>query len=175
MSSNVTGVYSEIDPQELQHPTLAFLKAYWLRCRGARLMPSRADITPSDMKEHLGWVLLLDVLPGADDFRFRTVGTRVTEYFLQDATGKTVREAFERYGEDTVNAVLATHRKVAREGIVLRVYGGAELFGRAFLDFEAVYLPLSEDGVTVNMILSGFTFDRSALLKARTRKTEGQS
>ncbi len=172
MSSGVTGVISEIDPHSLQHPTLAFLKDYWLRCRGARAMPSRADINPSDMKEHLGWVLLMDVLPGADDFRFRTVGTRVAEYFLQDATGTTVKEAFGRYGADTVNAVLATHRKVAREGVVLRVHGGAGLFGRAFLDFDAVYMPLSVDGTTVNMILSGFTFDRSALLTARARKLD---
>ncbi len=170
MSSGVTGVTSEIDPHHLPHPTLAFLKAYWLHRRGTRPMPARADINPSDMKEHLGWVLLLDVLPGAEDFRFRTVGTRVTEYFLQDATGKTVKEAFAPYGEDTIKAVLATHRKVAREGVVLRVHGGAGLFGRAFLDFDAIYLPLSEDGATVNMILSGFTFDRSALLTARARK-----
>ncbi len=172
MPSDVTGVHSEIDPQNRQHPTLAFLRNYWDRCRGNRAMPSRADISPSDMKEHLGWVLLLDVLPGAEDFRFRTVGTRVTEYFLQDATGKTIKEAFAPFGEDTVKAVLATHRKVAREGIVLRVYGGASLFGRAFLDFDAIYLPLSEDGATVNMILSGFTFDRSALLKARGPRPE---
>lgn len=168
MSANVTGVQTEIDPPHLQHPVLAFLKSYWDKKRGGRNMPSRADIRPSEMKEHLGWILLLDVLDGGVDFRFRTVGTRIAEYFLMDATGKTVTEAFAPYGEAAAKAVLATHRKVAREGVVVRAYGGAGVFGREFLDFDAIYLPLSEGGKAVNMILSGFTFDVSALLKARS-------
>lgn len=175
MSSNVTGVHTEIDPQKLQNPVLAFLKDYWDKKRDGRAMPARADIRPSEMKEHLGWIMLLDVLPGAADFRFRTVGTRVTEYFLTDATGKTVMEAFARNGDDAVKAVLATHSKVAREAVVLRVHGGAGMFGRAFLDFDALYLPLSDVGTSVNMILSAFTFDLSALLKARVAKPPGRS
>lgn len=168
MSSGATGIHTEIDPQKLQNPVLAFLKTYWDRKRGKRAMPARADIRPPEMKEHLGWIILLDVLPGAEDFRFRTVGTRVTEYFLTDATGKTVTEAFARYGDDAVKAVLATHRKVARDGVAVRVHGGAGLFDRAFLDFDALYLPLSDDGISVNMILSAFTFDLSELLKVRS-------
>ena len=173
MTSSMVGVQSEIDPRILKHPTLASVRAYWDRQRGERAMPARSDIHPLGMKEHLGWIMLLDVLPAAADFRFRTVGTRVTEYFLHDATGKTVTEAFGRYGDAAVKAVLSTHRKVAREGVVLRIYGGAALFGRAFLDFDAIYLPLSEDGAAVNMILSVFTFDQSALLKARGEKPSG--
>lgn len=170
MSSNATGVQTEIDPKHLKNPALVFLKHYWERKRGTRTMPARADIRPSEMKEHLGWIMLLDVMPEALDFRFRTVGTRVTEYFLTQATGKTLTESFARYGEDAMKAVLATHRKVAREAVSLRVHGGAGLFGRAFLDFDALYLPLSDDGVSVNMILSAFTFDQSELLKVRTGK-----
>lgn len=167
MSSGATGVHTEIDPQNLQNPVLAFLKDYWDRKRGKRAMPARGDIRPSEMKEHLRWIILLDVLPGAEDFRLRTVGTRVTEYFLTDSTGKTVTDAFARYGDDAVRAILATHRKVARDAVALRVYGGAGMFGRAFLDFDALYLPLSGDGTSVNMILSAFTFDLSELLKVR--------
>lgn len=167
MAENVTGVRTEIDPKHLSNPTLAFLRSYWDEKRGSRAMPSRSNIRPSEMKEHLRWILLLDVLDDGEDFRFRTVGTRVSEYFLMDATGKTVREALARYGEDVVGPVLGTHRKVAREAVALRVYGGAGLFGRAFLDFDSLFLPLSADGKAVNMILAGFTFDQSALLRAR--------
>jgi hypothetical protein len=167
MAENVTGVRTEFDPKKFTNPTLAFLRAYWDEKRGQRSMPSRSDIRPSEMKEHLGWILLLDVLDGGEDFRFRTVGTRVSEYFLMDGTGKTLSEAFAPYGEAAVAAVLATHRKVACDAVVLRAHGRADLFGRAFLDFDALYLPLSADGQAVNMILSGFTFDLSALLKVR--------
>lgn len=172
MRENVTGVQTELDPKHFTHPTLSFLRAYWDEKRGTRTMPSRSDIRPSEMKEHLGYILLLDVLDGGEDFRFRTVGARVSDYFLMDGIGKTVSEGFAAYGEAAVAAVLATHRKVAREGVALRAHGGAGLFGRAFLDFDALYLPLSADGQTVNMILSGFTFDMSALLKARSDKPD---
>jgi hypothetical protein len=166
MSSRL-GISVEIDPQHLEHPALKFLKTYWDAKRGIRAMPARADINPADMKEHLGWIMLLDVLPDFSDFRFRTIGTRVTQYFLADSTGKTVGEAFGSYGEDIVGEVLAVFRKAAEEKSVTRAYGGAGWLGRSFLDFDTLFLPLSDDGATANMILGAFTFDVSKLLQSR--------
>jgi hypothetical protein len=162
-----SNVQSEINPQELRNPILAFLKQYWEDKRGQRAMPSRADIKPAEMKEYLGWIILVDALPAFDDFRFRMIGTRVSQYFLADATGQTMREAFAAYGDQVTRRVIATHRKSARDHVVVRAYGGAGWLGRSFLDFDAIYLPLSDDGATVNMILSAFTFDAAALIKAR--------
>jgi hypothetical protein len=167
MSSRLSGVSSEVDPQHLEHPVLAFLKDYWERKRAGRAMPARADIRPAEMKEHLGWVILVDVFPDLSDFRYRMIGSRVTQYFLQDSTGKTVSEAFASSGEAAVKAALAVHRKSARDRVVLRSHGGAGWLDRSFLDFDAIYLPLSDDGTNVNMILSAFTFDQAALLKSR--------
>jgi hypothetical protein len=169
MSPRLSGVSSEVDPQHLEHPVLSFLKDYWDQKRAGRAMPSRADIHPAEMKEHLGWIILVDVLADFSDFRYRMIGSRVTQYFLQDSTGKSVSEAFAASGEAVVNGVLAVHRKCARDRVVLRSHGGAGWLGRSFLDFDALYLPLSDDGTTANMILSAFTFDRAALLKARDR------
>ncbi|HTQ14536.1 MAG TPA: PAS domain-containing protein [Rhizomicrobium sp.] len=163
----MSGVSSEADPQILEHPVLRFLRDYWEAKRAGRKMPARADIRPSEMKEHLGWVILVDALADFADFRYRMIGSRVSQYFLQDSTGRTVREAFAPYGEAAVNAVVAVHRKCARDQVVLRSFGGAGWLGRSFLDFDSLYLPLSEDGVTVNMILSCFTFDQAALIRAR--------
>jgi hypothetical protein len=167
MSPRLSGVSSEIDPQHLEHPTLSFLKDYWERKRAGRAMPARADIRPAEMKEHLGWIVLLDALPDLADFRYRMIGSRVAQYFLTDSTGKTISEAFAPYGEAAVSAVLAVHRKSARDRVAVRSHGGAGWLGRSFLDFDSLYLPLSDDGVTVNMVLSAFTFDQAALLKAR--------
>ena len=167
MSGRLSGIHNEIDPLNLQHPTLAFLKNYWDLKRGGRKMPTRADIKPVDMKEHLGWIILLDVLPEFSDFRYRTIGTRVTQYFLADPTGKTLSESFSAYGDAAVNGVLAVHRKAAKDQVAVRAYGGAGWIGRSFLDFDALFLPLSNDGVTVDMILSAFTFDLAQLLRAR--------
>jgi len=167
MAPRVTGVLAEIDPQNLTHPVLAFLRKYWESKRMGRAMPSRADIKPAEMKEHLGWVILVDVLPDYSDFRYRTIGTRVNQYFLNDGTGQLVSEAFARYGIGVIKAVQAIHRKCARDAVVMRSHGGAGWLGREFLDFDAIYLPLSDDGAHVNMILSAFTFDPSKTVSAR--------
>ena len=160
-------IQSEINPARLQNPVLSFLRQYWEDKRGQRVMPSRADIRPAEMKEYLGWIILIDVLPSFDDFRFRMIGTRVSQYFLADATGQTMRDAFAAYGDAVINGVIATHKKTARDRVVVRAHGGAGWLGRSFLDFDAIYLPLSDDGVNVNMILSAFTFDAAELIKAR--------
>jgi hypothetical protein len=167
IAARTSPVQSEIDPKELRNPILAFLRQYWELKRGPRAMPARADIKPSEMKEYLGWIILIDVLPAFDDFRFRMIGTRVSQYFLADATGQTMREALAAYGDQVINGVIATHKKTARDRVVVRAHGGAGWLGRSFLDFDAIYLPLSDDGESVNMILSAFTFDAAALIKAR--------
>src|SRR5690348_16042599 len=64
------------------------LKAYWDRKRGARAMPLPKDIAPLELREHLGSLILIDVLPGAVDFRMRLVGTIITAAYGRDSTGK---------------------------------------------------------------------------------------
>ncbi|HUD50209.1 PAS domain-containing protein [Parvibaculum sp.] len=150
---------TEVDPQRLGHPSLAAVKAYWDEKRGARPMPSRADIDPVDLREHLGWIMLLDVIGDYDDFRFRLIGTKVTRYFFVEATGKTVREAFAPFGVGIVAGVLAVYRKAARDCVPVRAFGDAGWLGRDYYDFDALYLPLSDDGATANKVLSVFTFD----------------
>ncbi|HWU27272.1 MAG TPA: PAS domain-containing protein [Rhizomicrobium sp.] len=167
MLGRLSGVQSEVDPQNLQHPVLAFLKRYWDLKRGPRIMPSRADIRPSEMKEHLGWIVMLDALPDFSDFRYRTIGTRVTQYFLSDSTGKTITEAFQSYGPAAVDCFLWTHRQAAQARVGVRVFGDASWLGRSFLDFDALVLPLSDDGNVANKILSAFIFDVSAQLQVR--------
>jgi hypothetical protein len=165
MSARVSGVFTEINPIELVNPTLMFLKTYWDQKRGARPMPSRAEIKPAEMKQHLGNVVLVDVLPDFADFRYRTIGTRVSGYFAPDSTGKKITEIFQPFGETVVKAMLAPYRKTARDQVVVHAWGAADWVGKAFLDFESLYLPLSDDGVTANMVLSAIVFELAAPLK----------
>lgn len=167
MTERLTGVGTEIDPGELEHPTLAFLRSYWDVKRAGRVMPSRADIRPSELREHLGWVLMIEALPGLTDFRYKLIGTLVTNYFLTDATGKTVREAFAEHGPVAIKAVQALLRRTVREKRPIRAFGDANWIAPGFEEFDAIYLPLSDDGETVNMILHGFVFDRPKVMMAR--------
>ena len=166
MSARLSGVVTDINPAQLTNPTLAFLKDYWEQKRSARPMPSRADIKPQEMKQHLGWVVLVDVLPNFTDFRYRTIGTNITRYVLADATGKTVREVFARYGEAAVNGVISAYRKCARDQVIVHSYGPAGWLDHDFLDFDSLYLPLSDDGKTVNMVLAAVLFEPAGTVKS---------
>ncbi|HEV2560979.1 MAG TPA: PAS domain-containing protein [Rhizomicrobium sp.] len=167
MADRLISVGSEINPINLEHPTLAFLRSYWDVKRGARAMPSRNDIRPSELREHLGWVNMAEVLPGFVDFRFRLIGTLVTQYFLRDATGKTVTEAFAPGGDGAIKGVKAIFRKTARDKVVMRVFGDAGWIASGYEQFDSIYLPLSDDGENVNLVLNAFVFDRPRVLMAR--------
>ena len=167
MADNPLDTIAEENPAAFGHPATVFLRDYWQHKRGGRAMPARADISPAELKEHLGWVMILDVLPGARDFRYRLIGTLVTQYFSADATGKTVMEAFEPNGVAVAKAVNSVFRKCARDKVVMRTAGNANWLSEGMEEFEAIYLPLSDDGETVTHILHAFVCDREKMLLAR--------
>ncbi len=68
-------------------------------------------------------------------------------------------EAFAPFGPGVVNGVLAVYRKTARDGIPVRAFRDAGWLGRDYYDFDALYLPLSDDGLKANKVLCVFTFD----------------
>lgn len=158
------------NPQHLDNPILDGVLDYWNRRRGARPMPSRAEIRPGDLKAHLGWLCFIEALPEFDDFRFRLVGSRVADYFLSEATGLTVREAYgtAKAERSATDAVLWILRTTCTRRVPMRVTGGGgEWRDHLFPDYDALYLPLSQNGVTANMVMCGFTFNYQAYLKTR--------
>src|SRR5690606_7819246 len=86
-------------------------------------------------------------------------GTKVAHYFGADGTGKTISEAFAPLGEAAASAIRDIHRKTALERKPIYVRGETAWLAGGFDCFDSLYLPLSDDGETVNMILSAFTFD----------------
>ncbi|HEY2034603.1 MAG TPA: PAS domain-containing protein [Rhizomicrobium sp.] len=167
MTERLQNVGTEINPTALENETLAFLLRYWNEKRGGRAMPSRADIKASELKEHLGWIMLMEVLPGFVDFRYKLIGTLVTQYFLGDSTGLTVTEAFSKEKNGSGKGVAAMFRKCARDRCIVRSFGNAGWLGRGFEEFDCLSLPLSDDGESVNMILHAFVFDKSSVLLSR--------
>ena len=173
MRKHPGGVTTVINPTTLAHPALAFLRDYWNGKRGVRAMPSRIDIKPIELRDYLGWVMLVDVAADLNEFRYRLVGTLVTTYFMQDGTGKTVGEL---YPEDSIaRGVRSLFRKCARDRVVVHAFGDARWLGPHFEDFEALYLPLSEGGEAVDMILHAFVFDRTSVVRSRQSARWGAS
>jgi hypothetical protein len=167
MAERLDNVGTEINPAAFENETLAFLHRYWNAKRGTRTMPSRADVKASELKEHLGWIMIMEVLPDCVDFRYKLIGTLVTQYFLGDSTGLTVTEAFAKEKNSSGKAVAAMFRKCARDRCVVRSFGDAGWIGQGFEKFDCLSLPLSDDGEMVNMILHAFVFDKSSVLLSR--------
>ena len=163
------GTGMEVAPQRANHPALQALFEYWLSKRRGRTMPSRADLVLSEIKPHLAWMSLLEVLPGAADFRYRLIGTRITLYFAADTTGKTVSESYAETPEAR-DIMLALLRQVVDTKTPIRTYGNLAWLGRGLEDFESLFLPLSDDGETVHGIMNPFVFDHSSVYLNRRMK-----
>jgi hypothetical protein len=166
----------EICPTGFDNPVLSFYFAYWHRKLAGRAMPSYADIKPVELKPHLGFIILLEALPDYTDFRYRRVGTDVTEYFLGDATGSTIREVYARAGtpELLVESIVRLHRTVCESKSVIRVKGPpGEWQGHFYPEFDALYLPLSDSEQVANTVLTAFSFDRERLRAARKDAAPG--
>lgn len=138
-------------------PRLRRLHDYWRTRAGDRLMPARRDIDPIDMKEWLGNLVLVEFFGGAARSRVRLEGTNITQFYgatrlgssLEMLSGREERELLlAQYG-----AVLAS-----REPAFYRAkFTTSE---ERYVHQVKLLLPLSNDGLQVNMILGGIYFMR---------------
>ena len=165
MSQPRAVIQAESNPRSLANPALAFLRDYWHAKRGSRSMPTRGDIRPVELKKYLDSIVMIDAL-GDGDFRYRLVGTTITRYYLIDPTGRRVAEAWAPAGEDAVTRVLTNLRSVAAGRVPVRLWGQIDWTGTGE-EFDALYLPFSDDGERVTLILNLFTFDRQRILTER--------
>ena len=149
-------IYEDVTEAEVNrriaacHESVRVLHRYWAaRCNG-RPMPSRADIDPVDFPRHLASITLVDVVPDARRFVYRLVGTQEVTGRGSDPTGLSVGEAF--YGESR-EAALATYEYVVRTRRPF-CFRDPYVTPDGWREQEdTIYLPLSADGVEVNMVL----------------------
>ncbi len=152
------GLSFVIDPPMIEPDSLRHVVAYWQEKRGARAMAARADIDPLDLKAVLRQLFLIEVLPGASDFRFRLLGTAITERYGRDSTRKTVREVYATTEPAIADWYIATLTAVVTSKRPVLSSGPLQAVQKEHLVFRAIHLPLSDDGETVNVILGATHF-----------------
>jgi hypothetical protein len=143
----------DLDPGlDFRSPIPVDLHRYWLKQRGERAMPRRADIDPLDpeLRPHLGFLVLTDVV-GAARFRFRLIGSTLTEFVGRDSTGKYLDEV---YSPADYEYMIVAYRWVVANRAPLRITGDLRHADREWIDMESIDLPLSSDGRTVDMIMT---------------------
>jgi hypothetical protein len=148
----------EFDPPEDEPQLLSFVRSYWERKRGRAPMPRRQDIVPSDMRALLKHILLADVIEGGRDFRYRLVGSELQRYFTGNPTGMLMSDALAPFGPDTVRRTIHTYQAVVARRTPFRIRGAGSLYSQDAKTFDALLAPLSDDGITPNMIIGTFIF-----------------
>ena len=145
-----------MDPElRFQNPKPLELLRYWEEKRGARQMPSRADISPVDMRGHMGDLILIDVALAPLRLRYRLVGTNITTVMERDSTGKYYDEI---YSTELLSVIYERFDWIIRNKAPLRTHGQAFYPDKNFYNYETLNLPLSDDGETVNMVLGELIF-----------------
>ncbi|TDQ83401.1 PAS domain-containing protein [Dongia mobilis] len=116
-----------------------------------RALPARADFDPAEMKAHLPGITLIDVVPDARRFVYRLVGTREVAMRDNDPTGKGVAEGF--FGTTAEQSLAAYQAVVDKRAPCFERRRFVTADGRVGNE-ESVLLPLSSDGVTIDMIIA---------------------
>jgi hypothetical protein len=127
---------------------VADLYAYWLKQRGDRRMPRRADIDPAGIKSLLPNLFLTEFTLNPFRVRYRLIGTEIVNHAHFDFTGRYLDELdFSAYDEVDW---MGLYRIVWEQGVP--IFGDAvERFRdrmRAPAPYHFCILPLSADGVT---------------------------
>ena len=133
---------------------LQWMYAYWQSKRGSRSMPRRSDLDPTEIPPRLlPGIMLVDVVPDDRRYVYRLVGTKEAEVRGYDPTGKSVREAF--FGDNVEDAMRYYDRVVETRAPVLDTLPFLER-RRGYKGAQSLFLPLSNDGVAVSMIMVFF-------------------
>jgi hypothetical protein len=140
---------------------LQLIYGYWLTQRGSRPMPRRSDLDPADIPPRLlPGITLVDVVPDPRRYVYRLVGTMEAEVRGYDPTGRSVAEAY--FGENAADATECYDLVVNARAPVLDPLPFLER-RRGYRGAESLFLPLSNDGAAVNMIL--VFFDPEAVVR----------
>jgi hypothetical protein len=128
------------------------LHRYWESKRAGRAMPQRADIEPTEIPALLAHIALVGVEAEPPRLFFRLIGTHITDSLGRDNTGKYFDEA---YQGQLLEDITRVYDFVLQSTAPVRHFGKALFSDKKYRDYESVHLPLSQDGVAVNIILVG--------------------
>ena len=162
MSVDYAGFEYRINPDLSDHRGFDSLQRYWAARQVGDRLPARADIDPADLRAHLGHLNLIDVPTDLSDFRYRLIGTATSEQYGRDSTGKSVRELYGERDPAMCAWLLHLYRTVAEKRFPVRAIGPLRIVNREHLAFDALYLPLANDGTTVDMLLAEVFFHPTA-------------
>jgi len=141
-----------VDPDlNIEAPALREILALWQCKCGDRAMPARSDFGPEELRAHMGWIVLVDVEPAPLRFRYRLIGTELTQWVGRDSTGRYLDEL---YAPEIYDTAISAYLAAIERRRPVRAHGRFLHAEKGHLPFESLDMPLSADGETVSMIMS---------------------
>jgi hypothetical protein len=124
---------------------------YWRQAAADRAMPSRRDLDPIDIPRLLPHVMLVEV-HGPGRYRYRLIGTANAQEHGLNATGRFLDEVLKgpQYRDHVLglyDECVRERRPVYSESLFLAAKSGA-----TERHTKVLFMPLSEDGTTVNQV-----------------------
>jgi hypothetical protein len=136
---------------ELDSPQITRLEAYWQGKRQGRLLPSRADIDPTEIKDLLPQIILVRIEHDPLRVKYAVIGTASAEAAGFDYTGRYLDELHFDSEIDT------DWPEIYRELVAdKKPIGGTCRFKTAAIvrPYRVATFPLSSDGITVDGAIS---------------------
>lgn len=135
-------------------PRLQRFYAYWDERRRGRPFPARRDLDPADFTYILGYIMLMDVRYAPLRFRFRLHGSELVRHGGYDMTGKGIEDL---PGEENRRALSERCLSLVESRQPQFVRSARVLDGRV-MRYEAAWVPLSDDGDTINMLMRALIY-----------------
>ncbi|HEU0069814.1 MAG TPA: PAS domain-containing protein [Alphaproteobacteria bacterium] len=121
---------------------------YWSEKRGVKKMPSATEIDLLDLPTQLPNLFVVDVEDAPRRYRYRVVGTNLTETLAEDIAGRYLDEMpwlFRRYAEPAYAELLAAAAPQYKEIRIFRSLWRAR--------YRRLLLPLGEPDKPIDMVL----------------------
>nr|WP_246484602.1 PAS domain-containing protein [Marivibrio halodurans] len=142
---------------EVRSDRLKRVLAVW---RGLEMIadgtPRRASFSPHCLdSSDLPYVVLVDVIDGGADFRFRLAGTEVVRAVGREFTGLRLSENLHL---PEVPDLVASYRECLRARAPVVYRGTLARFGKKFVTYERLTLPLADEAGDITTILGALDF-----------------
>jgi hypothetical protein len=133
---------------------LRSLAELWESKRRGDLIPCRSDFSDADLRPWFGNLLMVDVVEGPHQFRFRLMGTSLVDAASRELTGKFFDEAdISGYEPDVLEDYAETVRTRAPFCKTRRYNPTPGTFMEHWRIYERLLLPLAADGSRIDRIL----------------------
>lgn len=130
-------------------PRAQALLNLWQAKRRDGLLPARRDFAFEDFRPWLGWLTLLEVRDGGNDFLFTLHGTAAVDRYRLDMTGKLATELPANWSR----TIIAGYRDVVRT--CAPAVSRHQLRDASFeYSWQRLLLPCADDGRNVDRIIA---------------------